>query len=82
MGGTVYGMIKTTVYLPESLKHALERLAAAERRSEAEIIREAVHQRVSASPRRRPRLPLVDTPFGDPNAARRVDELLDGGFGR
>lgn len=82
MGGIVYGMVKTTVYLPEELKHALERVAATEGRSEADIIRDAIHERVSRPRRRAPRLPLVDTGFGDPTAAHRVDELLAEGFGR
>ena len=41
MYGTMYGMtVKTTVYLPDDLKRALEVEAAASGRSEAEIIRE------------------------------------------
>ena len=43
MYGTMYGMtVKTTVYLPDDLKRALEVEAAASGRSEAEIIREAI----------------------------------------
>ena len=38
----VYGMEKTTVYLPTQLKRALERAARSEGRSEAELIREGV----------------------------------------
>jgi predicted DNA-binding protein len=37
----MYGMKKTTVYLPEDLKSALGRVAAQKGRSEAELIREA-----------------------------------------
>src|SRR3989304_463945 len=40
--GRMYGMEKTPVYLPESLKAALERTAEAEKRSEADLIREGV----------------------------------------
>ncbi|MDP8978232.1 MAG: ribbon-helix-helix domain-containing protein [Actinomycetota bacterium] len=75
-------MVKTTVYLPEALKHALGRVATTEGRSEAEIIRDAIRERVGRPRRRAPRLPLIDAGFGDPAAARRVDELLGEGFGR
>jgi hypothetical protein len=42
MGGTLYGMIKTTVYLDEREAAALRRMAASSGRSQASIIREAV----------------------------------------
>lgn len=71
-------MVKTTVYLPEALKEAVERLVAWEGRSEAEIIREAIQERVNRPRRTAPTLPLVDTPLGDPFLARRVDDLLAG----
>ncbi|MBW3605227.1 MAG: ribbon-helix-helix domain-containing protein [Actinobacteria bacterium] len=73
-------MVKTTVYLPEALKHALERAATTEGRSEAEIIRDAIQERVTRPRRRRPRLPLIDHGLGDPAVARHVDELLGDGF--
>lgn len=75
-------MVKTTVYLPEELKRRLSSAALAEGRSEAELIRDAVDQRVRAYARPRPRLPLTAAGFGDPDAALRVDELLRGGFGQ
>jgi hypothetical protein len=71
-------MKKTTVYLPEELKAALERVAAAEGRSEADLIRSAVQDKVSSLDRPRPRVPLWPTGFGDPTVAERVDELLEG----
>ncbi len=77
----MYGMKRTTVYLPDELKAAVERAAAADRRSEAEIIREALRaamaQRLPASPR----IPLGPFTLGNPTAAEGVDNLLDG-FGR
>lgn len=78
----MYGMMKTTVYLPDGLKHALAAASAMEGKSEAEIIREAIRHRVEQSARRPPRLPLVDKPLGDPTLAQRVDDVLDDGFGR
>ncbi len=79
--GKMYGMVKTTVYLPEELKAAVERAAAAEGRSEAELIREAIRRAVADRAGQRPRIPLVAEPLGDPTAAGRVDELL-AGFGQ
>jgi len=71
-------MKKTTVYLPETLKTALGRVAAERGRSEAELIREAVRELVRSSEPPRPRLPLFSS--GDPTLAERVDEEL-AGFG-
>jgi len=74
MYGTMYGMpVKTTVYLPDDLKRALEVEAAASGRSEAEIIREAIAARVGSV---RPAAGFLE---GEP-FAERVDELL-AGFG-
>jgi hypothetical protein len=74
MYGTMYGMaVKTTVYLPDGLKRALELEAAASGRSEAEIIREAIAARVGSA---KPSAGFLD---GDP-IADRVEELL-AGFG-
>jgi Arc/MetJ-type ribon-helix-helix transcriptional regulator len=81
-GGRLYGMVKTTVYLPDPLKRALAAASETEGKSEAEIIREAVQEWVERTARRAPRLPLVDAELGDPTIARHVDDLLDDGFGR
>lgn len=74
----MYGMRRTTVYLPDELKAALERAAVANGRSEAELIREGIEHVASRAERPRPRLPLFDS--GDPTLAGRTDELL-AGFG-
>lgn len=72
----MYGMDKTTVYLPRPLKVALS--AAAKRRgiSEAELIREGIALAVAHDERRMPRLPLFDS--GLPDLAAQFDELLKG----
>jgi Arc/MetJ-type ribon-helix-helix transcriptional regulator len=72
----MYGMRRTTVFLPEDLKAALERAAVASGRSEADLIREGVEYVASRADRPRPRVPLFDS--GDPTLAERADELLDG----
>ena len=70
-------MKKTAVYLPDELKAALER-AAAQGRSEAELVREAVRELTRRLEPPRPRLPLF--PSGDPTLAQRVDEESREGF--
>ena len=74
----MYGMHKTTVYVPKDLKHALARVAAATGQSEAEVIRGALRAAVSKSAHPRPNLPLFAS--GKPRLAERVDEAL-AGFG-
>ena len=76
--GTVYGMRKTTVYLPDDLKRELERVAAARGCSEAELIREAVRTLAGEAVSRRPRLPLFKS--GKRGLAERIDRAL-AGFG-
>ncbi len=63
--------VKTTIYLPDDLKRAVEREARSRGVPEAEVIREAVAAAVS---RPRPRPGIID---GEA-LAERVDELLDG----
>ena len=74
----VYGMKRTTVYMPDDLKRAVERAAVERRCSETELIREALRtlvQKTSASPR----LPLFKS--GKRRLAERVDAAL-ANFGR
>ncbi len=75
----MYGMKRTTLYLPDELKAALERTAVAEGRSEAEVVRSAVASATAVHTFPSPRLPLFDS--GDPTLAERVDEELACGFG-
>ena len=51
-------MTKTTVYLPKELKQALERAARDRRRSEADLLREAVSKLIAEAEPPAPRLPL------------------------
>lgn len=73
-------MKKTSIYLPDDLKAALERAAVARGQSEAELIREAVRKLTQDVEQPRPKLPLFSS--GDPTLAQRVDEELKKGFGR
>jgi predicted transcriptional regulator len=62
---------KTTIYLPDELKRAVEREAQRLGESEAEVIRRAI---AAAVTRPRPRAGIVEAePFAD-----RADELLEG----
>jgi ribbon-helix-helix CopG family protein len=75
----MYGMRRTTVYLTDELKAALERTAARTGTSEAEVVRSAIATATAEDASPRPRLPLFDS--GDPTLAERVDEELAAGFG-
>jgi hypothetical protein len=71
----VDGVVKTTVYLPDSPKQGVERLARERRVSGAEVIRAAprgVHV-ARATP---PELPLFDS--GEVDPIENVDEALEG----
>lgn len=80
MYGTMYGMRKTTLYLPDELKAALERVAFALGQSEADLIREALREKIAAVTSVVPTVPLSASGLGDPTIAERADELL-AGFG-
>jgi len=71
-GGTIYGMEKTTLYLPADLKAAVERQARARGVAEAQVIREAI---AAAVVRPAPRAGFIES--SEPIASR-VDELLEG----
>lgn len=76
----MYGMKRTTVYLPEELKAELEQLARDSGDSEAELIREGVRHLVLA--RRtypEPEFPLLS---GGELAAARDEDSLAGDPGR
>jgi Arc/MetJ-type ribon-helix-helix transcriptional regulator len=74
----MYGMRRTTVYLPDELKRAIERVARGEDESEASFIRRALEKAVDEAQRPQPRLPLFSS--GDSRLAEHVDEAL-AGFG-
>ena len=72
----MYGMEKTTVYLPGNLKRALGRAARESGRSEAEVIREGIGLVTGAHQVAGARIPLFEP--GQPDLAERADEYLGG----
>lgn len=72
----MYGMVKTTLYLPPELKRRIEQVAQAEERSEAEVIREVLADGLEHRARPRPRFGIGHS--GDPDWAAHADEDLDG----
>ena len=69
-------MNKTTVYLPDELKQAVERLAATSGRSEAEVIREAIATLTKATERPRPSGGLFAS--GDTSLSEMTEQALRG----
>ena len=82
MYGMMYGVKRTTIYLPDELKARLEAAARVQGRTEADVIREALAQALDEQSAPRPRLPLTEPTGETTNWAERVDELLEEGFGR
>jgi len=78
----MYGVKRTTIYLPDDLKRQLEQAARREGRTEADVIREALADALASRERPRPTVPLSDAGLGDPTIAERVEELLVEGFGK
>ncbi len=75
----MYGMVKTTVYLPDDLKLALARMARETGRSEADLIRDGIRLAVAQQQPPPPTIGILVS--DDPSFAQRVDEHL-AGFGR
>jgi hypothetical protein len=73
----MYGVKRTTIYLPEDLKGSLARAAHEEGRTEADLIREGIATFLR-SRHPEPRVPLFTS--GIPDLAENVDKLL-AGFG-
>ena len=74
--GKLYGMQKTTVYIPADIKSALGKLATARGLSEAEVIRQALRAVTAQIVPPRPRLPLFKS--GKPRLAEQIDDALKG----
>ena len=75
----IYGVTKTTVYLPVQLKRALARMARLRGCSEAELLREAVARLTAPGSPPQPKVPLFRGT--GPSIADDVDAAL-AGFGK
>lgn len=81
--GMIYGVRRTTIYLPEEMKARLERIAAEEGTTEASVIRAALAEAIERRERPKLRLPLLESTGQTRDWAERVDDVLrDTGFGR
>jgi hypothetical protein len=76
--GIVYGMNKTTIYLPDDLKAKLQRASAETGRSEADLIREGIVMVLSKCTPPTPTIPLYVS--DDPEFVLHIDDHL-AGFG-
>lgn len=76
MYGTMYGVKRTTIYLPDDMKRAIEQEAFRRGITEAEVIREAVSQHVRPKSRNL-QVAVFPEGFGE-EIGTRVDELLEG----
>jgi hypothetical protein len=74
--GRLYGMQKTTVYIPSDVKLALGKVATARGLSEAEVIRQALRAVTVEIVPPRPRVPLFES--GKPRLAEQIDDALKG----
>jgi Ribbon-helix-helix protein, copG family len=74
--GNLYGMQKTTVYIPSDIKSALGKLATARGLSEAEVIRQALRAVTAEIVPPRPRVPLFKS--GKPRLAEQMGDALKG----
>jgi Arc/MetJ-type ribon-helix-helix transcriptional regulator len=77
MAETCGAMKKTTLYIPDELKAQVESLARSERRSEADVIRDAISTAVASRQPPEPRVPLPGVRLRDASVAERANKLLD-----
>lgn len=70
-------MKRTTIYLPDEMKAAIEREALRRGVTEAEVIRVAVEANLKTPTQRRYITPAIPEGLGE-DIAGRVDELLEG----
>ena len=74
----MYGMKKTTVYLPDALKRKVAAAAKSEQRSEAGIIRDAVEEAMRKRVRPKPHFPLTTKRLRRRDMAENFDDYLKG----
>jgi predicted transcriptional regulator len=75
-------MVKTTLYLPDELKHDVERTARERGLSEAEFLRQAIQAAVEPTETPEPEVGFITIGEGTTDYASRIDqELAESGFG-
>jgi hypothetical protein len=74
VGGTLYGMVKTTVYLPEDLEVRLEAESTASGVSKAELIRRGIAMLLESSRRPKQARPLPVFTSGRALTAEQMDD--------
>jgi predicted transcriptional regulator len=77
--GTLDCMVRTTIYLPDELKRALEEKARREGRTEADIVRDSLEKTLRPSAKR-PWKAVFNS--GHHDVSERVEEFLADGFGQ
>lgn len=81
MGGTLYRMKKTSIYLDPEIDRALGLLAEQSGTTKAEVIRRAIAQAIHAT--KRPKVTAIGVGEGPGDVAEDVDRHLgETGFGR
>ncbi len=73
----MYGVKRTTIYLPDDMKRAVELEAARRGVTEAGVIRDAIEAHLATKPARRRIEPVFPEGLGE-EVGTRVDELLTG----
>jgi hypothetical protein len=81
---TMYGVKRTTIYLPERLKADIERIATQTGRTEADLIREGAELVVAGhdAPRRKPTLGIMHSEDPSWLEPENLERLMDEGFGQ
>lgn len=76
--GTIYGMRKTTVYLPDELELELEAETTAIGISKAEFIRQSIAEKIAASsrPKRDLTLPVFNSGRGRSLTPEEMDDAI------
>jgi len=71
-------MVKTTLYLPDDLKHEVERTAKERGMSEAEFLRKAIQAAVAPTDVPEPEVGFIRIGEGTTDFASQVDQELEG----
>ena len=76
MYGIMYGVKRTTIYLPDEMKAAVEREAARRGVTEAEVILDSVETSLATSEQPKPQLPVFPDGLGE-DIAGQTEKILE-----